>query len=203
MVSFVNLTDGGEQIIAELDRKPSIILGLLGVTGVIAQFNVELMEPKNDLGTATHPKRVDTTVLLSCNLTPKHVIMDPAQLTEDGEIGVNGASAPFLAEVVKILDIVPVIVLSQNMVVPTVLEMPPKWERVTKILVQSTEDSVTGMNGLHAPLNVEAEIKQETDDVTTLSPNSVDWNASAIFQNANVVTWIHVHLNAQHNHFKS
>ena len=58
------------------------------------------------------------------------------KLTEDGEIGVNGASAPFLAEVVKILDIVPVIVLSQNMVVPTVLEMPPKWERVTKILVQ-------------------------------------------------------------------
>ena len=62
---------------------------------------------------------------------------------------------------------------------------------------------MTGTNGLLAPLNVEAEIKQETDDVTTLSPNSVDWNASAIFQNANVVTWIHVHLNAQHNHFKS
>jgi len=118
MVSFVNLTDGGEQIIAELDRTPSIILGLLGVTGVIAQFNVELMEAKNDLGTATHPKRVDTTVLLSCNLTPKHVIMDPAQLTEDGEIGVNGASAPFLVEVAKILDIVPAIVLFQNMVVP-------------------------------------------------------------------------------------
>merc|ERR1711994_1186012 len=94
------------------------------------------MEPKNDLGTATHPKRVDTTALLNCNLKLKLVIMDPAQLTEDGEIGVNGVSAPFLVEAVKILDIVPVIVLSQNMVVPTVLEMPPKWERVTKILVQ-------------------------------------------------------------------
>merc|ERR1712165_77846 len=259
-----NSMDGGEQIIAELDWTPSIILGLHGVTGVIAQFSAELMEPKNDSGTATHPKRVDTTALLNCNLTLKLAIMDPAQLTEDGEIGVNGANAPSLAEVVKILDIVPVIVLSQNMVVPTVLEMLPKWERVTKILVQlmvvgvsgapgqivplavveeltkeelehataqllnlavmivlsmaqvlpkhndvmkthvqSTEDSVTGTNGLHAPLNVEEEIKQETDDVTTLSQSSVDWNASAIFQNANVVTWIHVHLNAQHNHFKS
>jgi len=136
MALFVNLMDGGEQIIAELDRTPSIILGLLGVTGVIAQFSAELMEPKNDLGTATHPKRVDTTALLSCNLTPKLVIMDPAQLTEDGEIGVNGASAPFLVEEVKILDIVPAIILPQNMVVPTALEMLPKWERVTKIPVQ-------------------------------------------------------------------
>ena len=58
------------------------------------------------------------------------------KLTEDGEIGVNGANAPFLVEVVKILDIVPVIVLSQNMVVPTALEMLLKWERVTKIPVQ-------------------------------------------------------------------
>merc|ERR1719394_1826155 len=56
----------------------------------------------------------------------------------------------------------------------------PKHNVVMKAHVQSTEDSVTGTNGLHAP-----------------------WNASAIFQNANVVTWIHVHLNAQHNHFKS
>jgi len=203
MVSFVNLTDGGEQIIAELDRILSIILGRLGVTGVIAQFNVEPMELKNDLGTATHPKRVDTTVLLSCNLTPKLVITDPAQLTEDGEIGVIGANALFLVEVAKILELVPAIVLPQNMVVPIALEMPPKWELVTKILAQSTEDSVTGTNGLLAPWNVEEEIKQETDDVTILSQNSVDWNASAIFQNANVVTWIHVHLNAQHNHFKS
>merc|ERR1719322_2342332 len=57
----------------------------------------------------------------------------------------------------------------------------PKHKDVMKTHVQSTEDSVTGTNGLLAPLNVEAEIKQETD----------------------VVTWIHVHLNAQHNHFKS
>merc|ERR1712038_1895442 len=79
----------------------------------------------------------------------------------------------------------------------------PKHNDVMKTHVQSTEDSVTGTNGLHAPLNVEEEIKQETDDVIALSRNSVDWNASAIFQNANVVTWIHVHLNAQHNHFKN
>merc|ERR1712038_198944 len=45
----------------------------------------------------------------------------------------------------------------------------PKHNDVMKTHVQSTEDSVTGTNGLHAPLNVEAEIKQETDDVTTLS----------------------------------
>ena len=63
-------------------------------------------------------------------------ILKYVKLTEDGEIGVNGASVPFLAEVVKILDIVPVIVLSQNMVVPTALEMLLKWERVTKIPVQ-------------------------------------------------------------------
>ena len=63
-------------------------------------------------------------------------ILKYVKLTEDGEIGVNGASAPFLVEEVKILDIVPAIILPQNMVVPTVLEMLPKWERVTKVPVQ-------------------------------------------------------------------
>jgi len=171
MVSFVNLTDGGEQIIAELDRTPSIILGLLGVTGVIAQFNVELMEPKNDLGTATHPKRVDTTVLLSCNLTPKHVIMDPAQLTEDGEIGVNGASAPFLVEVAKILDIVLAIILSQSMVVPTALEMPAKWEHAMKILAQLMVVGVSGAPGQIVPLAVVEELKVDPVSVITLLQN--------------------------------
>ena len=61
----------------------------------------------------------------------KHV-----KLTEDGEIGVNGASAPFLVEVAKILDIVLAIILFQSMVVPTALEMPAKWEHAMKILAQ-------------------------------------------------------------------
>jgi len=171
MVLFVNLMDGGEQIIAELDRTPSIILGLLGVTGVIAQFSAELMEPKNDLGTATHPKRVDTTVLLSCNLTPKLVITDPAQLTEDGEIGVIGANALFLVEVAKILELVPAIVLPQNMVVPIALEMPPKWELVTKILVQLTVVGVSGAPGQIAPLAVVEELKVDPVSVITLLHN--------------------------------
>merc|ERR1712227_719312 len=124
-------------------------------------------------------------------------------------VGVSGAPGQIvpLAVVEELKeDLESVTTLLLNLVVTIALSMAQvllKHNDVMKTHVQSTEDSVTVTNGLLAPLNVEAEIKQETDDVTTLSQNSVDWNASAIFQNANVVTWIHVHLNAQHNHFKS
>jgi len=130
----------------------------------------------------------------------------PVQFMVVGVIGLSGKSVLCLAEELTKEELEHATAQLLNLAVMIVLSMAqvlPKHNDVMKTHVQSTEDSVTGTNGLHAPLNVEEEIKQETDDVTTLSQNSVDWNASAIFQNANVVTWIHVHLNAQHNHFKS
>ena len=60
------------------------------------------------------------------------------------------------------------------------------------------EDLVIGMNGDHALQNVVEETKQDQEDVTVLSLNSVDWNVKAILPNANAVTWILAHLHAQH-----
>merc|ERR1711994_1034297 len=136
----------------------------------------------------------------------KPVMKIPVQFMVDGEIGLSGKSVLCLAEELTKEELEHATAQLLNLAVMVVLSMAqvlPKHNDVMKTHVQSTEDSVTGTNGLHAPLNVEEEIKQETDDVTTLSQNLVDWNASAIFQNANVVTWTHVHLNAQHNLFKS
>ena len=61
------------------------------------------------------------------------------------------------------------------------------------------EDLVIGMNGDHALHNVEEVTKQDQEDAIILSLNSVDWNAMVTSLNANAVTWIHVHLHAQHN----
>merc|ERR1712038_47651 len=136
----------------------------------------------------------------------KPVMKIPVQFMVVGVIGLSGKSVLYPAEELIKEEPEYATILLLNLAVMIVLSMVqvlPKHKDVMKTHVQSTEDSVTGTNGLHAPLNVEVEIKQETDDVTTLSQNSVDWNASEIFQNANVVTWIHVHLNAQHKHFKS
>merc|ERR1712024_341751 len=57
-----------------------------------------------------------------------------------------------------------------------------KLKDVTRIRVQSMEDLVPGMNGLHALSNV------------------VDWNARVTLQNANVATWTLVHHLALPNH---
>merc|ERR1712112_592379 len=145
MVWFASLTDGGEQITAEQDRIPLIILGLNGVIGQTVLFNVEPMALKIDSELAILPKRVDIHVHPRCNRIPKLAIMDPAQ---------------------------------------------------------STEDSVSGMNGQHAQLNVAVEIKQGQDDVTTLFQNSVVWSVRETLQNANDATWIHVRHLVQLNHFK-
>ena len=59
-----------------------IILGLNGVTGRNVQFNAEQMALKIDLDIAILPKRVDIHVHPRCNLIPKLVIMDPAQVSE-------------------------------------------------------------------------------------------------------------------------
>ena len=64
------------------------------------------------------------------------------------------------------------------------------------------EDSVSGMNGQHALLNVAVEIKQGQDDVTTLFQNSVVRSVMETLQNVNVATWIHVHHLVQLNDFK-
>jgi len=74
----------------------------------------------------------------------------------------------------------------------------PKLKDATKIPVQLMEDLVIGMNGDHVLQNVAEETKQDQEDVTVLSPNLVDWNAKVISLNANAVTWILVHLHAQH-----
>ena len=60
------------------------------------------------------------------------------------------------------------------------------------------EDLVIGKNGDHALQNVAEETKQDQEDVTVLSLNSVDWNVKVISPNANAVTWILAHLHAQH-----
>ena len=57
--------------------------------------------------------------------------------------------------------------------------------------LQLMEDLVIGMNGEHAPLSVEVEIKQHPDDVTTLFLNLVVWSVRETIQIANVVIWIH------------
>jgi len=202
MVWFASSTDGGEQIIAEQDRIPLIILGLNGVIGRTVLFNVEPMALKIDFDIAILPKRVDIHVHPRCNLIPKLVIMDPVQLMAHGVIGVSGVNARFHAEVGKIPEHVLVTTLHQNMVVPIALVMQPKQDLVTKTLVQSMEDSASGMNGQHVLLNVAVEIKQDQDDVTTLFQNSVVWSVKVTLQNANDATWIHVHHLVQLNHFK-
>ena len=55
-----------------------IILGLLGETGLSAQCNVGVMEPKNDLGIATHPVMEAIPARLRCNLMTKRVTTDHA-----------------------------------------------------------------------------------------------------------------------------
>jgi len=194
--------DGGEQIIAEQDRILLIILGLNGVIGRNVLFNVEPMALKIDLDIAILPKRVDIHAHRRCNLIPKLVTMGPAQLMEDGVIGVIGVNARFHVEVGKIPDHVCVTTLHQNMVEPIALVMLAKQDLVTKTLVQSMEDSASGMNGQHVLLNVAVEIKQGQDDVTTLFQNSVVWSVKVTLQNANVATWTHVHHLVQLNHFK-
>jgi len=116
----VNLTVGGELITAELVQTQLIILGLLGETGLSAQCNVGVMEPKNDLGIATHPVMEAIPAHLRCNLMTKRVTMDHAPLMEAGVIGVNGATAQFHAGVEKIPELGPVTVLHLNMVVQNV-----------------------------------------------------------------------------------
>ena len=64
------------------------------------------------------------------------------------------------------------------------------------------EDSVSGMNGHHALLNVAVEIKQGQEDVTILLQNSMVWVVKETSLNANVATWIHVHQLVQLNNFK-
>ena len=64
------------------------------------------------------------------------------------------------------------------------------------------EDSVSGMNGQHALLNIALGIKQGQIDVTTLFQNSVVWSVMETLQNVNVATWIHVHHLVQLNDFK-
>ena len=59
------------------------------------------------------------------------------------------------------------------------------------------EDLVIGMNGEHAPLSVEVEIKQQPDDVTTLLLNLVVWSVTGTLPIANVVIWIHALQHAQ------
>ena len=59
------------------------------------------------------------------------------------------------------------------------------------------EDLVTGMNGDHALLNVEVEIKQQPGDATTLLLSLVDWIVRVTSQIANVVIWIHALQHAQ------
>jgi len=139
--------DGGEQITVVQDRKLSTILGLTGVLGLIVLFSVELMEVKIDLGLATLQRRVAMPVLLRCNLIHKLVTTDHAQSTEDGAIGVNGASVPCHAEAEKILELVLVTTPHQNMVEPIVLEMLLKPDPVMKILVQLMVDGVSGVPG--------------------------------------------------------
>jgi len=73
----------------------------------------------------------------------------------------------------------------------------PKLKDATKIPVQLMEDLVIGMNGDHALQNVVEETKQDQEDVTVLSLNSVDWNVKVISRNANAVTWTLAHLHAQ------
>merc|ERR1712136_165489 len=192
----------GVQIIAEQDRILLIFLGLNGVSGLNDLFNVDLMAVKIDSDIATLPRRVDIHVHLRCNLIPKLVIMDPAQLMEDGVSGVSGVNAQYHAEVGKTPEYVLVTTLYQNMVVPIALVMLAKQDLVTKTLVQSMEDSASGMNGQHVLLNVAVEIKQGQDDVTTLFQSLVVWSVKETLQSANDATWIHVHHLVQLNHFK-
>merc|ERR1719189_1888852 len=49
-----------------------------------------------------------------------------------------------------------------------------KLKDVTRIRVQSMEDLVPGMNGLHALSNVAVETKQEQDDATIRFLNLVE-----------------------------
>jgi len=96
------------------------------VIGPNVLFNVEPMALKIDSDIAILPKRVDIPVHPRCNLIHKLVTMDPAQLMEDGVIGVSGVNAQFHAEVGKIPEYVLVTTLHRNMVVPIALEMLAK-----------------------------------------------------------------------------
>merc|ERR1719411_1007998 len=81
-----------------------------------------------------------------------------------------------------------------------VLQMVPpirKHKGVTRIHAQLMVDLVTGMNGDHALLSVEVEIKQEPDDATILFLSLVGWSVMGTSPIANVVTWIHALQHAQ------
>jgi len=138
---------GGEMIIAGQDQIQLIIPGQHGATLVIALFNVELMELKNDSDTVTHRKREDILVHLKCNLIAKLVITDLAQLTVGGVIGENGVSALYLAEELTTPEPGHVITLLQHMVVLTVLVMHLKLGDVTKIRAQLMVVGVSGAHG--------------------------------------------------------
>merc|ERR1711944_325905 len=62
------------------------------------------------------------TAPLRCNPIPKLVTTDHAPLMEAGVLGVNGLNVQFHAGVDKILELEPVTVLHQNMVVSNVAE---------------------------------------------------------------------------------
>jgi len=120
---------------------------------------------------------------------------------EDGENGVIGLNVLCLAEEPIKREQEYVTVLLHNLEVTTARPMDlliPKLKDATKIPVQLMEDLVIGMNGDHALQNVAEETKQDQEDVTVLSLNSVDWNVKVISPNANAVTWIRAHLHAQH-----
>lgn len=110
-----------------------------------------------------------------------------------GEIGVSGLNALLAVEAQTKAERGYVTILLHNMeemIVPLMDHQIQKPKDATKTLAQLMEHLVLGMNGAHAPLSVEAEIKQGHEDVTTLCLNLVAWNVMATLLNANAVTWI-------------
>merc|ERR1711997_164989 len=127
---------------------------------------------------------------------PKLVMKIPAQFMVVGVNGVSGKSVRFLAEGLIRQEIAYVTTQLLNSVVMIVRWMAlvlQKLKDVTRIRVQSMEDLVPGMNGLHALSNVAVETKQEQDDATIRLLNLVDWNARVTLQNANGAIWTLVH----------
>jgi len=112
------------------------ILGALGEILAIVQYNVELMELKNDSDTAILHPMEDTLAPLKCNQIAKIVTTDHVQLMVDGVNGQNGASVQYHAVEQITPELGYVIVPLLHTGVLTVLVMHLKLEDAAKTLVQ-------------------------------------------------------------------
>jgi len=127
---------GGEMIIVKQDQTLLTILGAPGEILAIVQYNVELMELKNDSDTAILLPMEDTLAPLKCNQIAKLVTTDHVQLMADGVIGQNGVSVQYHAVEQITPELGYVIIPLLHMAVLTVLAMHLKLEDATKTLVQ-------------------------------------------------------------------